>query len=115
MRPQQQSPPFRWDITIQGKNRPGLEEDTAFKSLFLYNLHPCVRAQITLMTRQGNPTMQEIGKLTEIAWEIVVRPNKEKGENQPSHLKPTGSDDIAMKTLGSHASQGHPLHCNNGG
>ena len=52
------------------------------------------------------------GKMTEMAWEIVVRRDKDEDENQPSHLKPTGSDGIVVKTLGSHASQDHSLHHN---
>ena len=48
----------------------------------------------------------------EMAWEIVVRPNEDKVKNQHSHLRPTGSGGIAVKTLGSHASQDHPLHRN---
>ena len=56
--------------------------------------------------------MREICKLTEMVWEFVVRPNKEKGENKPSHLQPTGSDSIDVKTIGSYASQDHTLHRN---
>ena len=57
---------------FQGNNAPGLEENPTFKSLFLKNLHPCVRTHVVLMTRQGNPSMHEVRKMTQMAWETVV-------------------------------------------
>ena len=97
---------------FQGKNRSGLEKNPAFKSLYLHNLHPCVRTQITLMTKQGDPSMWEIRNMTQIAWEIV---HLSKGESRTSHLKPTGSDVFAAKTSSSHVSQDHPNTTKGGG
>ena len=97
---------------FQGKNRSGLEEDPAFKSLYLHNLHPCVRTQVTLMTQQDDPSMREIRNMTQIAWEIVY---SSKGESRTSHLKPTGSDVFAAKTSSSHVSQDHPNSTKGGG
>ncbi|XP_037628624.1 uncharacterized protein LOC119489809 isoform X2 [Sebastes umbrosus] len=57
---------------FQGKNAPGLEENAFFKSLFLQNLHPCVRTQVVLRTQEGNPSLCEIRKMTQIAWETLV-------------------------------------------
>lgn len=57
---------------FQGKNAPGLEENPIFRSLFLRNLHPCVRTHVTLKTHKGNPSMQEIRKLTQMVWETIV-------------------------------------------
>ena len=57
---------------FQGKNAPGLEENSTFKSLFLRNLHPCVRTHVVLRTHQGNPSMHEIRKMTQVAWETAV-------------------------------------------
>ena len=45
---------------FQGRYAPGLEEETAFKSLFLHNLHESVRYDITMRCRTGDLTMQEI-------------------------------------------------------
>ena len=59
---------------FQGSTAPGLEEDRAFKSLFLHNLHPCVRTHVTLMCNQGKCTMQEMKRMAQITWETVVRP-----------------------------------------
>ncbi|XP_051571559.1 uncharacterized protein LOC127451142 [Myxocyprinus asiaticus] len=59
---------------FQGSNEPGLEEERAIKSLFLHNLHECVRYDVTMHCRMGNPTMQEIRKYAQLAWETRVRP-----------------------------------------
>ncbi|KAJ8333565.1 hypothetical protein SKAU_G00415730 [Synaphobranchus kaupii] len=58
---------------FQERNGPGLTEDRAFKSLFLHNLHPCVRTHVTLMTQKDNPPMREIRRMAQAAWEMVVR------------------------------------------
>ena len=36
---------------FQGTNTPGLEVSPTCKSLFLQNLHPCIRTQVVLMTQ----------------------------------------------------------------
>ena len=57
---------------FQGKNAPGLEENPFFKSLFLQNLHPCVRTHVVLSTLQDNPSLHELRKITQQVWETVV-------------------------------------------
>ena len=58
---------------FQGKNAPGLEENPTFKSLFLQNFHPCVHTHVALMMDKGNPSLHEIRKMTQVAWETVVK------------------------------------------
>ena len=61
---------------FQGRNAPGLEEETAFKSLFLHNLHESVRYDVTMYCRAGNHSMQEMRRYSQLAWETRTRPNK---------------------------------------
>lgn len=61
---------------FQGRNAPGLEEDRSFKSLYLHNLHECVRYDVTMHCRTGNPTMQEIKRYAQVSWETRVRPSR---------------------------------------
>lgn len=58
---------------FQGCNAPGLEEDHAFKSLFLHNLHECMRYDVTMHCRTGGLTMLEIKKYVQMAWETRMR------------------------------------------
>lgn len=60
---------------FQGSSEPGLEEDRGFRSLFLHNLHPCVRTHVTLTCKQNRLTMQEIRKMAQMTWETIVRPS----------------------------------------
>ena len=59
---------------FQGSSAPGLEEHRAFRSLFIHNLHPCVRTHVALTCQQGKPTMRKIRKNAQRTWETVVRP-----------------------------------------
>ncbi|KAL7371612.1 hypothetical protein ABVT39_002033 [Epinephelus coioides] len=61
---------------FQGRNAPGLEEDHAFKSLFLHNLHEILRYDITMHCRTRGLTMQEIKKYAQLAWETRMRPTR---------------------------------------
>lgn len=61
---------------FQGRNAPGLEEDHAFKSLFLHNLHESLRYDVTMHCRTRGLTMQEIKKYAQLAWETRMRPNR---------------------------------------
>ena len=71
---------------FQGSSAPGLENDRAFKSLFIHNLHPCVRNQVALASRQGKPSMAEIRKNAQMTWETVVRP-VDKPDEEPRVLQ----------------------------
>ena len=93
---------------FQGKNAPGLEESSTFKSLFLRNLHPCVRTHVSLRTHQGNPSLNEIRKMTQMAWETVVN-SKERGKT----TEPACSDTRASPKFT--ASQVHPHYRSKGG
>jgi len=59
---------------FQGSNAPGIEEHRGFKTLFLHNLHPCVRAHLTLMCKQGRPAMQEVRKMAQMTLEMSQSP-----------------------------------------
>lgn len=61
---------------FQGRNAPGLEEDQAFKSLFLHNLHESIRYDVTMHCRASNLTMQGIRRYAQLAWETRVRPGR---------------------------------------
>ena len=61
---------------FQGRNAPGLEEETAFRSLFLHNLHESVRYDVTMHCRAGNLTMQEMRRYSQLAWETRTRPGR---------------------------------------
>ncbi|KAL7374388.1 hypothetical protein ABVT39_028159 [Epinephelus coioides] len=61
---------------FQGRNAPGLEEDHAFKSLFLHNLHESLRYDVTMHCRTRGLTMQEIKKYAQLAWETCMRPTR---------------------------------------
>ena len=61
---------------FQGRNAPGLEEETAFRSLFLHNLHESVRYDVTMHCRAGNLTMREMRRYSQLAWETRTRPGK---------------------------------------
>ena len=107
---------------FQGRNGPGLVEDRAFKSLFLHNLHPCVRTHVTLMTRKDNPSMRDIRRMAQMAWETVVRSNDKREEDQrvlviqaPSRspLELEGSEIPIPKSFDSHAQQNRPSHRDN--
>ena len=107
---------------FQGRNGPGLVEDRAFKSLCLHNLHPCVRTHVTLMTWKDNPSMRDIRRMVQMAWETVVRSNDKREEDQrvlvlqaPSRspLELEGSEIPISKSFDSHVQQNQPSHRDN--
>ncbi|KAJ8375526.1 hypothetical protein SKAU_G00061060 [Synaphobranchus kaupii] len=85
---------------FQGRNGPGLTEDRAFKSLFLHNLHPCVRTHVTLMTQKDNPPMRKIRRMAQAAWETVVRSGERKDED-PKVFVIQGSSNVPLELKGS--------------
>ena len=58
---------------FHGRNTPGLEENSSFKSLFLHNLHPCIRPQVKIWAHLEKPSMHEMKIRTQIVWETVVQ------------------------------------------
>lgn len=98
---------------FQGSNKPGLEEDQGFKSLFLHNLHPCVRTHVTLMCKQKSYTMQEVKKLTQITWETVVcLPDKQEDDVYASDPEPEqeGNQLPLVRAKGKIAPKNHSFH-----
>ena len=95
-------------VYFQGQNTPGLEEDPTFKSMFLRNLHPCIRTHVVLMTQQGEHTMQQIRKMSQVAWETLVTVKATVGATKPVKLN--------TKVLNSSAtSNHHPQNKTKGG
>jgi len=64
---------YRRMLTSREAMHKALKDNGGFKSLFLYNLHPCVRTHVTLMCKHGRPTMQEVRKMAQMTLETVVR------------------------------------------
>ena len=107
---------------FQGRNGPGIVEDRPFKSIFLHNLHPCVRTHVTLMMWKDNPSMRDIRKMAQMAYETVIRSNDKREEDQrvlvlqaPSRspLELKGSEIPISKSFDSHAQQNRSSHCDN--
>lgn len=90
------------NVYFQGKNTPGLEEHPTFKSLFLRNLHPCIRTHVVLMTQQGKPSMQQIRKMTQVAWETVVTSKATVGAPEPVNSNTKVSNTSAASKLHPH-------------
>ena len=57
---------------FQGRNATGLEENHIFKSLFVKNLHPCLRLHVEMSMLQENLSLKEIRKMTQVIWKIIV-------------------------------------------
>ncbi|CAB1430974.1 unnamed protein product [Pleuronectes platessa] len=66
---------------FQGHSAPGLEEETAFKSLFLHNLHESVWYDVTMHCRAGDFNLQEMRRYSQLAWETRTRPCKRPEED----------------------------------
>ncbi|KAK9539434.1 hypothetical protein VZT92_004542 [Zoarces viviparus] len=83
---------------FQGRNAPGLEEDQAFKSLFLHNLHDSVRYDVTMHCRTSNLTMPEIRKYAQLAWETRGRPIKRHDDTaRVLGIQRSGDPDLALE------------------
>ena len=95
-------------VYFQGKNAPGLEENPNFKSLFLRNLHPCIRTHVVLMTQEGKPSMQQIRKMSQVAWETVVTAKATQGATEPVKTDTKVSNSSAASKL-------HPQNKTKGG
>ncbi|XP_070400265.1 uncharacterized protein [Nothobranchius furzeri] len=73
---------------FQGRNGPGLEEDPAFRSLFIHNLHECVRSEVSMYCRMKKLTTQEIRRYAQQAWEAGGKPQKPDAHHRVMHLTP---------------------------
>ncbi|XP_070412298.1 uncharacterized protein [Nothobranchius furzeri] len=73
---------------FQGRNGPGLEEDPAFRSLFIHNLHECVRSEVSMYCRMKKLTTQEIRRYAQQAWEAGGKPQKPDAHHRVMHLAP---------------------------
>ncbi|XP_070407636.1 uncharacterized protein [Nothobranchius furzeri] len=73
---------------FQGRNGPGLEEDPAFRSLFIHNLHECVRFEVSMYCRMKKLTTQEIRRYAQQAWEAGGKPQKPDAHHRVMHLAP---------------------------
>lgn len=83
---------------FQGRNAPGLEEDHAFKSLFLHNLHESVRYDVTMHCRTANLAMQEIRRYAQLAWETRVRPGRATDNSaRVLEIRTPGHADLALE------------------
>ena len=90
---------------FQGRNAPGLEEDQAFKSLFLHNLHESLRYDVTMHCRTRNLSMAESRRYAQVAWETHVRPSR-RSELVPRVLGIQASENIDLE--GSEVPQARP-------
>ncbi|XP_055362228.1 uncharacterized protein LOC129603674 [Betta splendens] len=59
---------------FQGRNTPGLEEDSTFQSLFLHNLHDSIQFDVAMHCKTGRSTMQGVVRYAQLVWETRVRP-----------------------------------------
>ncbi|KAF0025025.1 hypothetical protein F2P81_021906 [Scophthalmus maximus] len=93
---------------LSRKKRHQAYKKTTFKSLFLQNLQPCIRTHVVLRTHHSKPSMHELRKVTQMAWETIVT-SKAKG-GTPA---PTSSDTKVSHTPT--ASKDHPHSRTKGG
>ncbi|MEQ2164357.1 hypothetical protein GOODEAATRI_005886 [Goodea atripinnis] len=96
---------------FQGRNAPGTEEEQAFKSLFLHNLHENVRYDVTMYCRTKTLSMQEICKYAQMAWETLARPIKgSEGEARVLQIQTERNsfalEDQEMSSAGTHGKRG---------
>ncbi|XP_070411521.1 uncharacterized protein [Nothobranchius furzeri] len=83
---------------FQGRNGPGLEEDPAFRSLFIHNLHECVRSEVSMYCRMKKLTTQEIRRYAQQAWEAGGKPQKPDAHHRVMHLQATSEDHSTVAT-----------------
>lgn len=93
---------------FQGKNAPGMEENSTFKSLFMKNLHPSIRSHVTLKTLDGKPSMHEVRKMTQMAWETLVSSKDMRKNTELS----SSNTHVSSKPS---ASRPHPHYTSKGG
>nr|XP_054594803.1 uncharacterized protein LOC129162479 [Nothobranchius furzeri] len=82
---------------FQGRNGPGLEEDPAFRSLFIHNLHECVRSEVSMYCRMKKLTTQEIRRYAQQAWEAGGKPQKPDAHHRVLHLAPDTEPRLELK------------------
>nr|XP_054593660.1 uncharacterized protein LOC129160682 [Nothobranchius furzeri] len=82
---------------FQGRNGPGLEEDPAFRSLFIHNLHECVRSEVSMYCRMKKLTTQEIRRYAQQAWEAGGKPQKSDAHHRVMHLAPDAEPRLELE------------------
>nr|XP_054602466.1 uncharacterized protein LOC129164898 [Nothobranchius furzeri] len=82
---------------FQGRNGPGLEEDPAFRSLFIHNLHECVRSEVSMYCRMKKLTTQEIRRYAQQAWEAGGKPQKPDARHSVMHLAPDAEPRLELE------------------
>nr|XP_054601754.1 uncharacterized protein LOC129164735 [Nothobranchius furzeri]XP_054601755.1 uncharacterized protein LOC129164735 [Nothobranchius furzeri]XP_054601756.1 uncharacterized protein LOC129164735 [Nothobranchius furzeri] len=82
---------------FQGRNGPGLEEDPAFRSLFIHNLHECVRSEVSMYCRMKKLTTQEIRRYAQQAWEAGGKPQKPDAHHRVMHLAPNAEPRLELE------------------
>ncbi|XP_070409181.1 uncharacterized protein [Nothobranchius furzeri] len=82
---------------FQGRNGPGLEEDPAFRSLFIHNLHECVRSEVSMYCRIKKLTTQEIRRYAQQAWEAGGKPQKPDAHHRVMHLAPDAEPRLELE------------------
>ncbi|XP_070407540.1 uncharacterized protein [Nothobranchius furzeri] len=82
---------------FQGRNGPGLEEDPAFRSLFIHNLHECVRSEVSMYCRMKKLTTQEIRRYAQQAWEAGGKPQKPDAHHRVMHLAPDAEPRLELE------------------
>ncbi|XP_060883263.1 uncharacterized protein LOC132954661 [Labrus mixtus] len=70
---------------FQGRKAPGLEENQTFKSIFMHNLHGCVRSDVTLHSRTHQLSMKEIKKFAQVVWQTCLCHVTREGNKRPHH------------------------------
>ncbi|XP_070398842.1 uncharacterized protein mosmoa isoform X1 [Nothobranchius furzeri] len=82
---------------FQGRNGPGLEEDPAFRSLFIHNLHECVRSEVSMYCRMKKLTTQEVRRYAQQAWEAGGKPQKPDAHHRVMHLAPDAEPRLELE------------------
>ena len=81
-----------------GCRTPGLEDDRAFKSLFLHNLHESIRYEVTMHRRSHDLSMKEVKKYAQFAWE-TRRPQTggRKGDTRVLGIQTSQNDILTLE------------------
>ncbi|KAM3612667.1 uncharacterized protein V6R79_012474 [Siganus canaliculatus] len=86
---------------FQGRNAPGLEEEPAFKALFLNNLHSDIQWYVSLQCRDRNLSVQEMRRYAQQVWEAKCTPAR-RPDQEPRVLEvqATGQPGLALEDWG---------------
>ncbi|KAM3590701.1 uncharacterized protein V6R79_014585 [Siganus canaliculatus] len=95
-RQEKSEPPkqFYWRLRsayFQGRNAPGLEEDPAFRALFLNNLHSDIQWFVNHQCRNNKMSVQEIRRFAQEVWSMKC-PTHHNFEPTFPRTQTTGAD-----------------------